>query len=100
MEWLGREGEALARLPCLRTLVVASFGGAQGEVVLRRALADLLAAAPVLHRLVLAADGEGSGLPLAHAARVVEFARERPRVEVQLCAQGRQPTPGQALLRG
>ena len=47
------------------------------------------------------AGGNGRGaLPLPHAARVVEFARERPRVEVQLCVQGQQPSPAEALAAG
>lgn len=122
MEWLGREGEDLGRFPRLRSLAVSRFGGPEGEAVLRRGLADLLAAAPRLARLALAVDpggggnggargngsgahlhhhhhaGGGGGLPLGHAARVVEFGRLRPHVEVALCMQGQQPSPAQALL--
>ncbi|GAB4817083.1 hypothetical protein N2152v2_004129 [Parachlorella kessleri] len=97
LEWLGRESGDLARLPALRSLVVAGLGGAHGEVILRRRLAELLAAAQHLTRLILVAESDMGVLPLEHAARVVEFARERPSVEVQLCLRGHQPSAAEAL---
>ena len=97
LEWLSRDSGDLARLPALRTLVIAGLGGAHGEVILHRRLAELLAPAQRLTRLILVAESDMGLLPLEHAARVVEFARERPSVEVQICLRGHQPSAAEAL---
>lgn len=78
---------------------MSGLGGPSGESLPRRKLAELLAPAQRLARLVLAAEG-GGVLPLSQAAHVWEFGRARPAVGVALCVQGQQPSPAAALETG